>query len=57
MQGKKLYVGNLDYQVSDEQLTELFSKFGEIKEVKVLKGKGFGFVWAGFARGGVLFPI
>ena len=44
MQGSKLYVGNLNYSVTDEQLTELFSQFGEVKETRVIEGKGFGFV-------------
>jgi RNA recognition motif-containing protein len=44
MQGSKLYVGNLKYSVTNEQLKELFSKYGEVKEVNVIEGKGFGFV-------------
>ena len=41
---KKLYVGNLSYSVTNEQLSQLFSQFGEVKEVNVIDGKGFGFV-------------
>jgi RNA recognition motif-containing protein len=44
MQGSKLYVGNFSYSVSEEDLKELFSKHGEVKEVKVIEGRGFGFV-------------
>ena len=44
MQGNKLYVGNLNYDVTNQQLEELFSKHGEVKEVKIIEGKGFGFV-------------
>jgi RNA recognition motif-containing protein len=44
MQGSKLYVGNLSYSVSNEELEELFSNYGLVEEVKVIKGKGFGFV-------------
>ena len=44
MQGSKLYVGNLNYAVKDEELKELFSKFGEVKEVNIIEGRGFGFV-------------
>ena len=44
MQGNKLYVGNLNYEVSNKQLEELFSNHGEVKEVKIIEGKGFGFV-------------
>jgi len=44
MEGSKLYVGNLSYSVTNEQLEELFSKYGEIKEVNIIEGRGFGFV-------------
>ncbi|MDP8227766.1 RNA-binding protein [bacterium] len=44
MQGKKLYVGNLDYSVTKEALSELFAEFGEVVEVTIIEGKGFGFV-------------
>ena len=44
MQGKKLYVGNLDYSVTKDDLSELFSECGEVVEVIVIDGKGFGFV-------------
>jgi len=47
MQGGKLYVGNLSYSVTSEQLKELFSGCGEVKEVKIIEGKGFGFVEMG----------
>ena len=40
----KLYVGNLSYSVSGEQLKELFGKFGDVVEVNVIEGKGFAFV-------------
>jgi len=44
MQGSKLYVGNLSYSVTNEKLKELFSQYGEVKEVNVIVGRGFGFV-------------
>jgi RNA recognition motif-containing protein len=44
MQGNKLYVGNFSYSVTEEDLKEMFSNHGEVKEVKVIEGKGFGFV-------------
>jgi len=44
MQGSKLFVGNLNYSVSSEDLSELFSGHGEVVESKVIEGKGFGFV-------------
>ncbi len=46
----KLYVGNLSYNISEEQLRDLFSQAGEIKEVSLIldretrRPKGFGFV-------------
>ena len=47
MQVSKLYVGNLKYSVTSEQLTELFGEFGEVKQVNIIDGKGFGFVEMG----------
>jgi len=48
--GKKLYVGNLSYSVSDDSLQQHFSEFGTISSAKVMmdrdsgRSKGFGFV-------------
>ena len=44
MQNSKLYVGNLRYSVTNEQLKELFSNYGEVRQVSIIEGKGFGFV-------------
>jgi len=44
MQGSKLYVGNLSYSVTSEELEELFSGHGEVKQVNIIQGRGFGFV-------------
>jgi RNA recognition motif-containing protein len=44
MHGNKLYVGNINYSVTKEQLRELFSSYGSVTEVKIIEGKGFGFV-------------
>lgn len=44
MQGSNLYVGNLSYSVTESQLKDLFANHGEVKEVRVIDGKGFGFV-------------
>lgn len=44
MQGNKLYVGNLNYSVNSEELKELFAKHGEVKDVNIIEGRGFGFV-------------
>jgi len=48
--GKKLYVGNLSYGVSDSALEQLFSQFGTVQSAQVIqdratgRSKGFGFV-------------
>lgn len=44
MSHSELYVGNLDYSVTHEQLKELFSTFGEVRHVKISEGGGVGFV-------------
>lgn len=46
----KIYVGNLSYNVKDEDLSEIFKEYGEIASAKVItdkftgRSKGFGFV-------------
>jgi cold-inducible RNA-binding protein len=48
--GKKLYVGNLSYNVTNESLSTLFSTFGTVDSAQVIidrdtnRSKGFGFV-------------
>lgn len=44
MQGSKLYVGNLNYSVTNQQLEELFANQGTVNSVNIIEGKGFGFV-------------
>lgn len=45
-----IYVGNLSYEAQEQDVQELFSKFGEVSSVKLIKdnatgrSKGFGFV-------------
>jgi RNA recognition motif-containing protein len=47
---KKLYVGNLAYSVTDQDLKDLFSQSGAVESVAVIsdkfsgQSKGFGFV-------------
>jgi RNA recognition motif-containing protein len=47
---RKLYVGGLSYETTDDQLREAFAKFGTVESAKVIKdrdsdrSKGFGFV-------------
>jgi cold-inducible RNA-binding protein len=46
----KLYVGNLSYEVSEEDLRQAFEPFGQIESATIIKdkvsgqSKGFGFV-------------
>lgn len=46
----KLFIGNLSYSVTDDQLLEVFSKIGPVVEAKVIfdrntnRSRGFGFV-------------
>ena len=46
----KLYVGNLPFSVTEEDLRKLFESYGELSEVVLIKdkysgrSKGFGFV-------------
>jgi RNA recognition motif-containing protein len=44
MQGSKLYVGNLSYGVTSEELEALFSEYGQVRNVNIIEGKGFGFI-------------
>ena len=45
-----IYVGNLSYRISDQQLQEVFEEYGEVTSAKIIKdresgrSKGFGFV-------------
>ena len=45
-----IYVGNLSYEVNEEDLQEAFEAFGQVESVRVIKdkysgqSKGFGFV-------------
>jgi RNA recognition motif-containing protein len=44
MESNKLYVGNLSYSVTNDQLENLFSPYGEVTNTNIIDGKGFGFV-------------
>src|SRR5881296_482006 len=47
---KKIFVGNLSFQTSENDLNDLFAQFGEVESVSVItdrdtgRSKGFGFV-------------
>ncbi|MEW6002311.1 MAG: RNA-binding protein [Nitrospirota bacterium] len=46
----KIYVGNVSFGVTEDELRELFSKYGEVESVKIVtdaqtgRPRGFGFV-------------
>jgi RNA recognition motif-containing protein len=46
----KIYVGNLNYRSTEEEIQQLFSDFGDVKSVQIIKdkmsgrSKGFAFV-------------
>ena len=48
--GNKLYVGNLSYNIRDEDLQQAFAQYGSVSSAKVMmdrdtgRSKGFGFV-------------
>lgn len=48
--GKRLYVGNLKYNVGNSELTQIFAPYGEVASAEVIsdydsgRSKGFGFV-------------
>ena len=44
MSSNKLYIGNLDYGVTSNELSEFLSAKGKVVECKVIEGKGFAFV-------------
>lgn len=47
---KKMYVGNIPYNATEEDLKGLFSEYGEIESLKIIqdqftdRSKGFGFI-------------
>ncbi len=47
---KRIYIGNLNFKTSEENLVEKFSQFGEVTSATIIKdktsglSKGFGFV-------------
>jgi cold-inducible RNA-binding protein len=49
-QNQKLYVGNLNFEASEDQVRELFNTYGEVQEVKIVmdrftgRSRGFAFV-------------
>jgi len=44
MRTNKLYVGNLSYRTTEDGLRQKFAASGNVLSVRILEGKGFGFV-------------
>lgn len=44
MATKSLYVGNLPYSTTEDDLRNVFEPYGPIGDVRVIQSKGFGFV-------------
>ena len=44
MENSKLFVGNLNYSLTEAELAEAFADFGEVLHCNIIQGKGFGFV-------------
>ena len=44
MANKSLYVGNLTYSATENDVRTLFEPFGPIAEIRIIGDKGFGFV-------------
>jgi RNA recognition motif-containing protein len=46
----QIYVGNMNYRTTEEDINKLFSQYGEVESVKLIndretgRAKGFGFV-------------
>ena len=54
---RKLYVGNLPYETGEAELQQLFTPFGEVESVRVMRdmatgrARGFAFVEMGTSEG------
>lgn len=48
--GKKIYVGNLSYNIGDQELGDVFAQFGQVESARIVidresgRSKGFAFV-------------
>lgn len=47
---RELYVGNIEYRTTQQELRDLFSEFGDIESIKIIRdsrtkrSKGYGFI-------------
>lgn len=44
MATKSLYVGNMPYSATEQELRNMFEPYGPIADVRIIGDKGFGFV-------------
>ncbi len=44
MASKSLYVGNLSYDITEQELRDLFTAWGPVTETRLIAERGFGFV-------------
>jgi RNA recognition motif-containing protein len=44
MSTKSLYVGNLSYSATEDELRDLFAQWGPVSDVRIIEGRGFAFV-------------
>lgn len=44
MATKSLYVGNISYSTTEEDLKSLFDPWGPVAEARIVQGRGFGFI-------------
>jgi RNA recognition motif-containing protein len=41
---RRLYVGNLNYRTTADTLGYMFAEYGNVMDVVIIEGKGFGFI-------------
>ena len=44
MKNKKVFIGNLSFQITEEEVRNLFSEFGTVVNIKMNRKKGFAIV-------------
>jgi RNA recognition motif-containing protein len=44
MEKQKLFVGNLNFETTEDEIKQLFSEYGTVKEIRMRQKKGIAFV-------------
>jgi len=44
VQGSKLFVANIDITATYDDVKDLFSNYGEVKDLKIIEDRGFAFL-------------